>query len=74
MSKKKLTDSKEVLQLEKRIKELIDQGFLKRVKSNGSTYFVITEKGLALADIIENLSKPKITFIADFDIDEPTKH
>jgi len=71
MSKKKLTDSKEVLQLEKRIKELIDQGFIEKVKSNGSAYFVITEKGLAL---YEKLSKPTITFIADFDIDEPTKH
>ena len=71
MSKKKLTDSKEVLQLEKRIQELIDQGFLERVKSNGSAYFVITEKGL---DLYEKLSKSTIIFTADFDVDEPTKH
>ncbi len=71
MSKKKLTDSKEVLQLEKRIQELIDQGFIERVKSNGSAYFVITEKGL---DLYEKLSKSTIIFTADFDVDEPTKH
>jgi len=71
MSKKKLTDSKEVLQLEKRIQELIDQGFIERVKSNGSAYFVITEKGLSLYD---KLSKSSIIFTADFDVDEPTKH
>ena len=71
MSKKKLTDSKEVLQLEKRIQELVDQGFIERVKSNGSAYFVITEKGLAL---YEKLSKSTIIFTADFDVDEPTKH
>ncbi len=71
MSKKKLTDSKEVLQLEKKIQELIDQGFLERVKSNGSAYFVITEKGL---DLYEKLSKSTIIFTADFDVDEPTKH
>jgi|TARA_R100001082_G_C4337318_1_gene148444 predicted transcriptional regulator len=74
MSKKKSKDYSKASQVEEDIKELIEQGFLKRVKSNGSAYFVITEKGLALADIIEKLSKPKITFIADFDIDEPTKH
>ena len=71
MSKKKLTDSKEVLQLEKKIQELIDQGFIERVKSNGSAYFVITEKGL---DLYEKLSKSTIIFTADFDVDEPTKH
>ena len=71
MSKKKLTDSKEVLQLEKRIQELIDQGFIERVKSNGSAYFVITEKGL---DLYEKLSKSTIIFTADFYVDEPTKH
>jgi len=71
MSKKKLTDSKEVLQLEKRIQELIDQGFIERVKSNGSAYFVITEKGL---DLYDKLSKSTIIFTADFDVDEPTKH
>mgnify|MGYP001422411996 FL=1 len=71
MSKKKLTDSKEVLQLEKRIQELVDQGFIERVKSNGSAYFVITEKGL---DLYEKLSKSTIIFTADFDVDEPTKH
>ena len=71
MSKKKFTDSKEVLQLEKRIQELVDQGFIERVKSNGSAYFVITEKGL---DLYEKLSKSTIIFTADFDVDEPTKH
>ena len=71
MSKKKLTGSKEVLQLEKRIQELIDQGFIERVKSNGSAYFVITEKGL---DLYDKLSKSTIIFTADFDVDEPTKH
>ena len=71
MSKKKLTDSKEVLQLEKRIQELLEQGLIERVKSNGSAYFVITEKGLAL---YEKLSKSTIIFTADFDVDEPTKH
>lgn len=71
MSKKKLTDSKEVLQLEKRIQELVDQGFIERVKSNGSAYFVITEKGL---DLYDKLSKSTIIFTADFDVDEPTKH
>ena len=71
MSKKKLTDSKEVLQLEKRIQELLEQGFIERVKSNGSAYFVITEKGLAL---YEKLSKSTIIFTPDFDVDEPTKH
>tara|TARA_R100001594_G_C3930724_1_gene238098 strand:- start:350 stop:529 length:180 start_codon:yes stop_codon:yes gene_type:complete len=59
------------LQLEKRIQELIDQGFIERVKSNGSAYFVITEKGL---DLYEKLSKSTIIFTADFDVDEPTKH
>jgi|TARA_R100000654_G_scaffold8955_4_gene20796 predicted transcriptional regulator len=71
MSKKKLTDSNEALQLEKRIQELIDQGFIERVKSNGSAYFVITEKGL---DLYDKLSKSTIIFTADFDVDEPTKH
>ena len=71
MSKKKSKDYKEISQVEKSIQELLDQGFIERVKSNGSAYFVITEKGLAL---YEKLSKPTITFIADFDIDEPTKH
>jgi len=59
------------LQLEKRIQELIDQGFIERVKSNGSAYFVITEKGL---DLYDKLSKSTIIFTADFDVDEPTKH
>tara|TARA_Y100001951_G_scaffold61410_1_gene48974 strand:- start:289 stop:468 length:180 start_codon:yes stop_codon:yes gene_type:complete len=59
------------LQLEKRIQELVDQGFIERVKSNGSAYFVITEKGL---DLYEKLSKSTIIFTADFDVDEPTKH
>tara|TARA_R100001480_G_scaffold22237_2_gene32386 strand:+ start:54 stop:269 length:216 start_codon:yes stop_codon:yes gene_type:complete len=71
MPNKKLKNNKEVSQVEKSIQELLDQGFIERVKSNGSAYFVITEKGLAL---YEKLSKPTITFIADFDIDEPTKH
>tara|TARA_R100000664_G_C2667102_1_gene80754 strand:+ start:108 stop:287 length:180 start_codon:yes stop_codon:yes gene_type:complete len=59
------------LQLEKRIQELVDQGFIERVKSNGSAYFVITEKGL---DLYDKLSKSTIIFTADFDVDEPTKH
>tara|TARA_R100001440_G_scaffold64045_1_gene84313 strand:- start:530 stop:745 length:216 start_codon:yes stop_codon:yes gene_type:complete len=71
MPNKKLKNNKEVSQVDKSIQELLDQGFIERVKSNGSAYFVITEKGLAL---YEKLSKPTITFIADFDIDEPTKH
>tara|TARA_R100000773_G_scaffold8806_1_gene8417 strand:- start:457 stop:672 length:216 start_codon:yes stop_codon:yes gene_type:complete len=71
MPNKKLKNNKEVSQVDKSIQELLDQGFIERVKSNGSSYFVITEKGLAL---YEKLSKPTITFIADFDVDEPTKH
>ena len=71
MSKKKSKDYNEASQLEDSIKELLEQGFIERVKSNGSAYFVITEKGL---EFYERLSKSPITFIADFDIDEPTKH
>ena len=71
MSKKKSKDYKEASQVEDSIKELLEQGFIERVKSNGSAYFVITEKGL---ELYERLSKSKITFIPDFDIDEPTKH
>ena len=72
MSKKKSKDYKEVSQTEKRIQELLEQGFIERVKSNGSAYFVITQKGLAL---YEKLSQSTITFIPDFDVDdEPTNH
>jgi len=71
MSKKKLKDYKEVSQVEKSIKELLDQGFIEKVKSNGSAYFVITEKGLKFYD---ELTKSTIIFTADFDVDEPTKH
>ena len=71
MSKKKSKDYNEALQLEDSIKELLEQGFIERVKSNGSAYFVITKKGL---DLYEKLSKSTIIFTADFDVDEPTKH
>jgi len=72
MSKKKSKDYNEVSsQVDKSIKELLDQGFIERVKSNGSAYFVITEKGL---ELYEKLSKSTIIFTADFDVDEPTKH
>ena len=71
MSKKKSKDYNEASQLEDSIKELLEQGFLERVKSNGSSYFRVTKKGLKF---YEELSKSSITFIADFDIDEPTKH
>ena len=71
MSKKKSKDYNEASQLEDSIKELLEQGFIERVKSNGSAYFVITEKGLELYD---RLSRSKITFIPDFDIDAPTTH
>ena len=71
MSKKKSKDYNKALQLEDSIKELLEQGFLERVKSNGSSYFRVTKKGLELYEI---LSKSSNTFIPDFDIDEPTKH
>ena len=71
MSKKKSKDYSKALSVDESIKELLEQGFIERVKSNGSAYFVITKKGL---DFYERLSKSPITFIADFDIDEPTKH
>ena len=71
MTNKKLKNNKEVSQVEKSIQELLDQGFIERVKSNGSAYFVITEKGL---DLYDKLSKSTIIFTADFDVDEPTKH
>ena len=71
MSKKKSKDYNEASQLEDSIKELLEQGFIERVKSNGSAYFVITEKGL---ELYEKLSKSTIIFTADFDVDEPTKH
>ena len=71
MSKKKSKDYSKALSVDESIKELLEQGFIERVKSNGSAYFVITEKGLAL---YEKLSKSTIIFTPDFDIDEPTKH
>ena len=71
MSKKKSKDYNEASQLEDSIKELLEQGFLERVKSNGSSYFRVTKKGL---ELYERLSKSSITFIPDFDTDEPTKH
>ena len=71
MSKKKSKDYSKALSVDESIKELLEQGFIERVKSNGSAYFVITEKGLAL---YEKLSKSTIIFTADFDVDEPTKH
>ena len=71
MSKKKSKDYNKVLSVDENIKELLEQGFIERVKSNGSAYFVITKKGL---EFYERLSKSSITFVADFDIDEPTKH
>lgn len=71
MSKKKSKDYNKVLSVDENIKELLEQGFIERVKSNGSAYFVITKKGL---EFYERLSKSSITFVADFDMDEPTKH
>ena len=71
MSKKKSKDYNKVSLVDESIKELLEQGFIERVKSNGSAYFVITKKGL---EFYERLSKSSITFISDFDIDEPTKH
>ena len=68
MSKKKSKDYNKALSVEDDIKELIEQGFLEKVKSNGSSYFRITKKGY------EKLVESPITFIADFDTDEPTKH
>ena len=71
MSKKKSKDYNEASQVEDSIKELLEQGFIEKVKSNGSAYFRVTKKGL---ELYEELSKSPITFIPDFDIDEPTKH
>ena len=71
MSKKKSKNYSKALSVDENIKELLEQGFIERVKSNGSAYFVITKKGL---EFYERLSKSPITFIADLDIDEPTKH
>ena len=71
MSKKKSKDYNKALSVDENIKELLEQGFIERVKSNGSAYFVITKKGL---EFYERLSKSSITFVADFDIDAPTKH
>ena len=68
MSKKKSKDYNKALSVEDDIKELIEQGFLEKVKSNGSSYFRITKKGY------EKLVELPITFIPDFDTDEPTKH
>ena len=68
MSKKKSKDYNKALSVEDDIKELIEQGFLEKVKSNGSSYFRITKKGY------EKLTESPITFIPDFDTDEPTKH
>ena len=68
MSKKKSKDYNEASQVEEDIKELIEQGFLVKTKSNGSSYIRLTKKGY------EKLKGEKITFIPDFDIDEPTKH
>ena len=68
MSKKKSKDYSKASSVEDDIKELIEQGFLEKVKSNGSSYFRITKKGY------EKLTESRITFIPDFDTDEPTKH
>ncbi len=68
MSKKKSKDYSKASSVEDDIKELIEQGFLEKVKSNGSSYFRITKKGY------EKLTESSITFIPDFDTDEPTKH
>jgi predicted transcriptional regulator len=68
MSKKKSKDYNKASSVEDDIKELIEQGFLEKVKSNGSSYLCITKKGY------EKLTESSITFIPDFDTDEPTKH